>query len=365
LSVVEGNVVLAHEYIAHDPQRSVGGWYVNASEREQAHWAGLDYVVFTLKSEVFSTESDGQFWKAGDLLAVNGVLFWVQEEWFGTCSGGKGFDIGRWACQDGRSGIKDDFGARGDALSVQFHAVKLGFPVGLAGKVNVGQVTSVVVWVGSAEGKFTVGSARAGQVESKYGLVNNVLFNGTAEYGGQVINGDALERKPKDTVELSNRVGKSKSFGVVDHGEVLPFNGEGTNLNVVLAYNATYWATSVADIKDATVSLEGATFGRVEFRVRAAAGAVFGWDPQVAGTGVKDDLELLATNGRWAVVLGILEVVKGNWVSGRQAVLGGNVARHVVVTVFVGDLTQTLVLGQRNSVQGSGRADERNQKQDS
>ena len=248
-------------------------------ERQLNLWELLEqlkYVTFYQRDAV-STESDGQFWKAGDLLAVNGVLFWVQEEWFGTCSGGKGFDIGRWACQDGRSGIKDDFGARGDALSVQFHAVKLGFPVGLAGKVNVGQVTSVVVWVGSAEGKFTVGSARAGQVESKYGLVNNVLFNGTAEYGGQVINGDALERKPKDTVELSNRVGKSKSFGVVDHGEVLPFNGEGTNLNVVLAYNATYWATSVADIKDATVSLEGATFGRVEFRVRAAAGAVFGW----------------------------------------------------------------------------------------
>ena len=94
------------------------------------------------------------------------------------------------------------------------------------------------------------------------------------------------------------------SKGLVGHGDISDSNG-------VLGKVSGDGAGAVHDVELSAVLLVGAGSIVVVGGVRAAVLAGLAGDPQVAATGIEDDVELLAggTDFNLAKVLGVLEVV--------------------------------------------------------
>jgi hypothetical protein len=133
------------------------------------------------------------------------------------------------------------------------------------------------------------------------------------EEGGDTSDGKSGETQSEDTIKLAESESNAKTTYVVDLSKSLLGGGDSTGADIVNRENTGAGTRSVFDLELGTILGEGGGFIAVVLVVaQAIETAVFVGDPQVAGSGVEDHVELLrrVTDSDGTVILSVLEVVE-------------------------------------------------------
>lgn len=139
------------------------------------------------------------------------------------------------------------------------------------------------------------------EVESEDLLVEESLVDHAVEWWDDLVDGDGVESKTKDAVEATERESQSWLLGGLS--EVLALDLQVADGKVVVGDESLHAAGAVVDLKRGSVGLVGVGLGGVILAVEVAGdrAALLGWNPEVGGAGVEDDLE-----GLWWIAEGDL-----------------------------------------------------------
>lgn len=135
------------------------------------------------------------------------------------------------------------------------------------------------------------------------------LGDDVVEDGGDVVDGDGLESHTEDTVELGGNKGDTGLGGGLSKG--LVEDVEASNGEDVGGEESLHGTASVLDGEGRSVDGVGGRGGRVVLVVTLAGDVALGasrrGDPEVGGSSVEDDEEILAggSEGDGSVVLGL------------------------------------------------------------
>jgi len=250
----------------------------------------------------------------------------------------------RGTSDHGGAAVDDSLAAplAAEVAVLEVDGVHLDLPVVLLSKRNVLEITLEESLIVATEGELT--AHHAGGVTSKpegeHLLVNKTLLHHVVPDRGGVADRDGVESKTKNTVKLAN--GESETALLGNLSKVLTLHDDVRETDDIIADKAADVAAAVCDIEAGAVGLVGAALSRVITLVELAGklSALDGGDPQVAGAGIKDNLELLAggTDGDGAVELSLRVVGKRDIV-----VVASLVAETHVGTL--GNTSGTLVRG--------------------
>lgn len=306
---VEDGVVLAHEDVTQDPERTSGGGDVKTDHTQQADLTIRDQVVS--RSEGVDLAIDGEIEvRKSVVVACNHVL--AGNDFLGTDLGSDLLNDVRRTSQEGSTRVNDGLGLGSEGSTIDGETTKGDLPVGSSQQVHPGEVTSELGLVVTTEGQLTEVLGGVTKVETELSGLNQVLLNQVLEGGRDVVDGEDREGKTQDTVELAELVSTTKTRGISDFGEDLVLDNKATHVQHVLGLEASNRARTVLNVESSTVLDVGGRLGGVILGVSAAAGvALGGSDPQVRATSVEDDLELLGrgTEVDGTVVLRVLVVV--------------------------------------------------------
>lgn len=306
---VEDSVVLAHEDVTQDPERTSGGRDVKTDHTQQADLTIRDQVIS--RGEGVDLAVDGEIEvRKSIVVACNHVL--AGNDFLGTDLGSDLLNNVRRTSQEGSTRVDDGLGLGSEGSTIDGEATKSDLPIGSSQQVHPGEVTSELGLVVTTQGQLTEVLGGVTKVETELGGLNQVLLNQVLEGSRNVVDGEDREGKTQDTVELAELVGTTKTRGISDFGEDLVLDNKATHVQYILGLEASNRARTVLNVESSTVLDVGGGLGGVVLGVSAAAGvALGGSDPQVRATSVEDDLELLGrgTEVDGTVVLGVLVVV--------------------------------------------------------
>lgn len=144
-------------------------------------------------------------------------------------------------------------------------------------------------------------SVGVAEVESEDLLVEEALVDHVVEWWDDLVDGDGVESKTKDTVEAAERESQSWLLGGLS--EVLALDLQVADGEVVVRDESLHAAGAVVDLERGSVGLVRVGLGGVILAVEVAGdgAALLGWNPKVGGAGVEDDLE-----GLWWIAEGDL-----------------------------------------------------------
>ena len=296
-AAVVDSVVLLHKDVADDPQRAAGLGDVERHEALLAHAGvhnGLDHVplglerVAVLALAVLEHVRDrGQVLQAGAGagLGADGIEHLVDVAGRARLERGSGVD-------DGLAGA---VGAQAKGLAVDEDVDHVDLPVELLRDLDVVNRTGVEVAVGLAQDHVRLAVRPAGRVVERERVVREqVLLHDRVEHRGVAGGAERGERETENTVELDIHEHLALLLG--DLAEGLVADVDGAQVEGVLAEEALDAACAELHRHLDVHAAERARQPRLEHAVDLArrGRARVTRDPQVRGTGVKDDLEHLA-----------------------------------------------------------------------
>lgn len=306
---VEDSVVLAHEDVTQDPERTSGGRDVKTDHTQQAGITIRDQVVS--RSEGVDLAIDGEIEvRKSVVLARNHVL--AGNDFLGADLGSDLLNDVRRTSQEGSTRVNDGLGLGGEGSTIDGETTKGDLPVGSSQQVHPGEVTSELGLVVTTQGQLTEVLLGVTKVETELSGLNQVLLNQVLEGGRNVVDREDREGKTQDTVELAKLVGSTKTRGISDLGEDLVLDNKTTHVQDILGLEARNRARTVLDVENGAVLDVSGRLGGSILGVSATAGvALGGSNPQVRAASVEDDLELLgrSTEVDRTVVLRVLVVV--------------------------------------------------------
>lgn len=245
------------------------------------YWPLNDFfapISLLLKESKVSTEDSSE--KRG----VNSDLQQLSES-------GRKSDEGRASVEDDTSVVK--FSGR----ITECDGVKINLPVGLAAEGNLGHLAGVMALVDSAKGNDGVITLLVGitQVESKDGLIQQVLVQHLVERRNNLVDGDGIITQTQNTVKATESKGKTRLARGL--GKVLPLDLQVSNLHVILGNKSAETARAVSDGEFGSIALVCGRRRRIVLAVEVAGDGVAlrRRNPEIRATGVEDDLECL----RW------------------------------------------------------------------
>ena len=207
-----------------------------------------------------------------------------------------------------------------NVLTADQHVVDVHGPVGLREEGSVGDLTSVLGVVNTTQDQLTTGAVVGvlGQPEGENVLVNELLVHDVVPDGGDGVDGDGLESKTEDTIELGSKEGDSRLGGGLSEG--LVGDMEVRDVEDIGGKETRKTTSSVLDLKVLTIGRRGGGSSGVVLvvgltsDVTTATGG--GRDPKVGGTSVKDDSEWLGggTELDGTIVLRVTQINKLNGV---------------------------------------------------
>mmetsp|Transcript_53630 Transcript_53630/g.93578 ORF Transcript_53630/g.93578 Transcript_53630/m.93578 type:complete len:391 (-) Transcript_53630:59-1231(-) len=306
---VEDGVVLAHEDVTQDPQRTGGLRDVHANHAEQAELTVGQQVVTCGEHVVVAVDQEGEVGE-GVVVARHHVL--TGDDLLAAELLGDGGHHVRGGGEDGGTRVHDGLGAGGVADAVDGQATEGDLPVSGGQKRHPGDGTGVVSGVSAAEHQLTLVLRRVTEVERELSVVDQTLGNQVVERGGHVVDGQHAEGHAEDTVELAELVGSAQANGVGHLRELLVLHDEAAEVKVVHGLVAGHGAGAVGDVEGGAVGGVGGGLGRVVLGVAAATGVAVGRsNPKVGTAGIEDHVELLVggAEGDLAVVLGVLVII--------------------------------------------------------
>jgi len=123
---------------------------------------------------------------------------------------------------------------------------------------------------------------------------------------------DGVESKTKDTVELASNEGQAALLS--DLSKVLTSDNHISKTDDIVANKAADVAAAVHDIEASAIGLVSAALGRIIALVKLAGDllALLGGNPQVAGSSIEDNIELLSggTDGDGTIELSLRVVLQ-------------------------------------------------------
>jgi hypothetical protein len=202
-----------------------------------------------------------------------------------------------------------------DGFRSETLAINSDQPVVLTLELVVGEVSSVVGWVGSSENELgSLSVWLVGQEEGETWGINLLLLDSQIENGWEVIDRNLLPSHTQNTVELS----WSKVETQVGHfTETDTGNSNTTPKNTIESDLTVDISRTVLDLHVSVlwIILVGRTLGGVVLVLSKTSQllTVMGWNPEIGRTGIEDNGEALwsSTDGNWSVVLSILNI--GDW----------------------------------------------------
>ncbi len=290
---VEVDVVLAHEDVAKDPERAVGGGDVDGKEAKHALRARLlEDDVLEAQGKVLAAESEGDRLHIGrarddELLAEDGGRAELLSE---------GLNLRSGASEGGCARVDDGLLGRAHGSTVVLDIIELDLPVGLAGERDGHEVAGVVGLVRATEEKLAIGLVNQGEMVGKIDLSTvryirkekNMLrperteathvvaeverervlgklagSDESVDRGRDVVDGDGIPAKAEDAIELADAVSEAKTSRVVDLSEEVVVERVVADLDVVARVEAGDGARAVLDLELSAVSLVGRRLGVV------------------------------------------------------------------------------------------------------
>ena len=320
---VELEVVLAHEDVSEDPDRSHRGRDVNAHDAGEALGLHLHDVVSLLQGVGLAEHGQGQVGQGVGLRAhlVDALSCNVR------LAAELGVDLLRHRLGEGKeggTGVHHGLDRGSDRGSVEGDVVSHNLPVSLLRHRHPREVTNVLGVVNVSEGQLSVGSVR-GQVEGEHEVRDGTLLCKLEEWGEDSVHSNLRPSHSEDSVEVGSVPGDTRLLGRLSevHGCAKSTHREDVTVSDSLKPSA-----SVLDRPLGSVGHVGRGLLGVVTVLSEDLGEDSG-HPQVRASGVEDHLEVLwgCSDSDGTVVLGVLEV--GDRDGGR----GGSVllVQHVVV----------------------------------
>lgn len=250
VSVVEDGVVLAHEDITQDPERTSRSRDIKTNHAEKAQIAIGDEVV--LSSEGVDLAIDGEV-EAGEgvILARDHVL--AGNDLLSTDgSSDLLHDIRRTSQQRGTR-VNDGLSLGSEGGATNGEATKGDLPVGSSQKVDPRQLTSVLGGVRTAQSQLTEVLGRVAEVEGELRALDEALLDKVLEGSGHVVNGQDGEGKAEDTIELAELVSATQTGSISDLGEDLILHNKAAHVEDIGGLVASHRTGAVLDVEGGTV----------------------------------------------------------------------------------------------------------------
>lgn len=275
---------------------------IHAHKRANTRSLDLKNIVISTDAEILSANLERDIWELITFSAINSVL--SIPALLGAHLGVKELGEGRWQSDEGGSGIEDNAGVlKLSGRVAEGNGVEVDLPVRLATEWEISEVAGETVIVDTAKDGlgFIAFGVGVTEVECEDLLVEEALVDHVVEGWDDLVHADGVEAETQDTVETAEGEGQSWLFGGL--GEVLTLDGEITDREVVVGDEALHGARAVVDLEARSIRLVGLGCGRIVLGVQVAgdATALLGWDPEVGGAGIKNNLE-----GLWWVTEGDL-----------------------------------------------------------
>lgn len=183
VGVVEHSVVLAHEHITQDPERSGWGWNIQAHEAQQADRAIRNQVILRGQGVGIAIDLDVNIWLVAT--AVGQELASVAQL-EGADSISDLLDILAWSSDDGGTAVHDSGVDVSNWLALDAHLLHVNLPVSGMSQWNVVELASVEVLVDTTEGELTQVLLRVSKVECEDALVNQSSLTHVLEDSGDL-----------------------------------------------------------------------------------------------------------------------------------------------------------------------------------
>lgn len=268
--VVDG-IPPAQEGITQDSQRANRSREVHAHEGGDTASLNLEDVVKGADGKVVAAELEADVGQAVTDGAVDGVL--AIEALLGANllveELGK---VGGESDQRSTSVQNDTSVLELSSLVTEGDGVQVDLPVSLAAQGDLGDLSSVVVLVNTAEddlGRLITVLAR--KVEGEDGLVNQALVDHLVEGRDDAIYGQSVETHTQNTVEAAKGKGQTRLAGSL--GKVLVLDLEVANVESVLGDETLHATRTVADLEVGAILLVRGRGGGVIFGVQVASDA--------------------------------------------------------------------------------------------
>lgn len=289
LAEVVDRVVAAEESISKNDEGSSGRGDVHALEGGNTVSRYLEDVVASGQAVLGTSKVECDVGERADLVALNGVL--ATETLLGAnllvqeLSKVRGENVQRsTSVEDSTSAL--ELGS----LVTERNRFDINLPVGLAAERDVLDLALVVVLVDTTENSLATLVITA-EVESKDGLVNELLVDHLVERRDNLVDGDGIVAETQDTVEAAEGEGQTGLTSGLS--KVLSLDLEVTDGEVIIGDETGQTATAVVDLKVRSVLLVGRRGGGVVGGVQEASNAVarLGGNPEVGASSVENDLE--------------------------------------------------------------------------
>lgn len=291
---IEVGVEGLDEGVSEDEGFSELGRKVQSHNANNANWffAFLDLqdVVFSLEGVGISSDYEVKVGEGGHDGAIDLFLLAWSESFGHFLNNFGGADEDGCSSVDNTDEVSDFV-----AGSVEDEIVHSDLPVVSTLEGVILELSSVVLGIDSSqdEGR-SVWAGNAGKVEGEGVTHDLALLDQEVEDEGEAVDWDAGPGHAEDTVELWGQEADSVESG--DLGEEGVLGGEAGEPGGVLSNEAWDSTWAVGNVEVGAVIDVGGTLGRVEIFVKVAGGresALFGGHPEVGGTCIEDDSELL------------------------------------------------------------------------
>jgi len=324
VSEIEDGGVGGDEDITQDVLGSDVGGEVEASESREAFGLAqrgdLEDVIGRLQGEGVSVDGNGDVREGVDDVAAGEDSFSVFD--YGAQLGVQGVDFLGGADDEGSSGVADGLAFFGlapvEAGSSEGEVVDFELPVGFGSEGGIHGRSGESGSINGAKSQFSSGggSGILRQPEREDGLGYEALADQIVPDGSNVVNRDGVITESEDSVEFGDNKGESGFSG--GFSEVLVLDLKASDGDGVLADEASQRSSSVLDRERSSVGHIGRRGFAVVFLVELASkisdGASLGRNPQVRGSSVEDNVEILgrSSNGDGSVVLSVVIVLEGD-----------------------------------------------------
>lgn len=198
---------------------------------------------------------------------------------------------------EGGSSVENDSGVVEFSRSIaERNRVEINLPVGLSSKRDLGHLASVVVFVNATEhclGLITFAVGSVAEVEGKDGFVKHALVDHVVEWRNDLVHGNRVIPKAKNTIESAEGEGQARLAGRLT--KVLVLDLQIANLNSILGDESSNTSRAIRNLKGRAILLVSRRLRRVVLRVEIARdrAAFGGWNPEVGAASVENDFELL------------------------------------------------------------------------
>lgn len=219
----------------------------HSHEAGNARTLNLQDVVVWGNSEIITAKSERHIWQAITLVTLNSVLSVVSL--LGTNFLVQKLSKSSWESDEGSSSVQDNTSSLERSLRLaEGDSIEINLPVSLASQWDVGQLAGEVVLVDATEGSLRVVSILGvAKVESENGLIQETLLNHVVEWWGNLVDGDGVISKTKDTIETAEC--ESKTWLLSSLSEKLVLDLQVTNCHGILRNETAKAARAISDLE--------------------------------------------------------------------------------------------------------------------